>query len=150
MRKKREFGDALRLSGLRNTRQRSAILEILGQSDQPLAAEQVFTELINKGIAVNLSTVYRTLDIFSAKNLATKLNITGENRTLFEYNKDVHRHYLICLGCKEIVPIKNCPLKGYEKSLAEETNYAIAGHKLDVYGYCPKCNQNREGQEEDE
>jgi Fur family ferric uptake transcriptional regulator len=73
------------------------------------------------------------------KNLAIKFNIMGDDRTLFEYNRMVHRHYLICMGCKKILAINRCPLEDYEKSLAKETNYSIAGHKLDIYGYCPKC-----------
>jgi len=51
----------------------------------------------------------------------------------------VHRHYLICLGCKKIMPIDHCPLGDYEKSLAKKTNYLISGHRLDIYGYCPEC-----------
>lgn len=145
MTKNTEFGDNLKRSGLKNTKQRTAILEILEQNDQPMAAEQVFLELKNKDMPVNLSTVYRTLETLTDRNLATKLNITGENRTLFEYNQKVHRHHLVCLGCKKILTINRCPLNDYEKSLAKETNYSIAGHKLNVYGYCPECLQKDRG-----
>ncbi len=145
MTKNTEFGDDLKRSGLKNTKQRTAILEILEQNDQPMAAEQVFLELKNKDMPVNLSTVYRNLETLTDRNLATKLNITGENRMLFEYNQKVHRHHLVCLGCKRILTINCCPLNDYEKSLAKETNYSIAGHKLDVYGYCPECRQKSRG-----
>ena len=136
-----DFGDDLRRSGLKNTKHRTAILDILEKSEQPLAAEQVFLELKEKDISANLSTVYRTLESLTDKNMVTKLNIAGDNRTLFEYNRMVHRHYLICLGCKKILAINRCPLEDYEKSLANETNYSIEGHKLDVYGYCPECRE---------
>ncbi len=77
----------------------------------------------------------------SEKNLAVKLNIAGDGRTLFEFNRMVHKHYLVCLGCKRIVAINGCPLEDYEKTLAKETNYSIEGHKLDIYGYCPECRE---------
>lgn len=134
-----DFSDALARNGLKITKNRTAILRILAQSDQPLAAEEIFWQLKNKKISVNLSTVYRTLEILTDKNLLTKINIEGDNRALFEFNPMVHRHYLVCLGCKKILTINYCPLKDYEKSLAKETNYTIAGHKLDIYGYCPDC-----------
>lgn len=142
----RDFSDELVRVGLKSTKQRSAILDILEQSDQPLAAEQVFLELKNRGVSANLSTVYRTLEVLSDRNLAVKLNISGDSRALFEYNRKIHRHYLICLGCKKIMAIHRCPLKDYEKALEEETNYSISGHKLDVYGYCPEC-QSRSRQQ---
>jgi Fur family ferric uptake transcriptional regulator len=42
MMKNTDYGDNLKQSGLKNTKRRIAILDILEQSDQPIAAEQVF------------------------------------------------------------------------------------------------------------
>lgn len=134
-----DFADNLKINGLKSTKHRIAILDILKKSSQPIAAEQLFEEMRKRDISINLSTVYRTLDTLCDKNLLTKLNIDGENKTLFEFNRMLHIHHLVCLGCKKIIAIERCPLEGYEKALAKETNYAIAGHKLDIYGYCPEC-----------
>ncbi len=136
-----DFGNDLARNGLKTTKRRTEILDILAASDQPLAAEQIFLELNKRNISVNLSTVYRVLDVLSDKNLAVKLNIPGDSRTLFEYNRKVHKHYLICLGCNRILAITRCPLGDYEEFLAKETNYFISGHKLDIYGYCPECRE---------
>ena len=125
--------------GLKNTKSRLAILDILERSAQPLSAEQIFLELKEKNISTNLSTVYRTLDTLTEKRLVTKLQITGDSRALFEYNRMAHKHYLICLECKKITAIESCPLGDYVKALAQETDYSISGHKLDIYGYCPSC-----------
>lgn len=134
-----DFADGLKRHGLKNTKQRAAILEILYKSTQPVSAEQVFLGLKQEGLAANMSTVYRTLETLTDKDLATKINVTGDNRALYEYNRMVHSHYLVCLGCRKIRTIGRCPLEEYEESLAKETNYSITGHKLNVYGYCPEC-----------
>lgn len=139
MTKYEKYAAYLARCGLKNTKHRTAILDILEQSDQPLTAEQVFIELKKRGVPANLSTVYRALEALSEKNLTVKLSIAGDGRTFFEYNRMVHKHYLVCLGCKKILAIKGCPLEEYEKVLEKETNYSIAGHKLDIYGYCPDC-----------
>jgi Fur family ferric uptake transcriptional regulator len=137
-----DIGDDLKRSGLKNTRCRAAILNILEQSDQPVSADSLFRELGEKNITVSFSTVYRTREAQENKNLVVKLAIMGEDKAFFEYNGMGHRHYLICLGCKKILAIEHCPLKGYEESLKKETAYAISGHKLDIYGYCPACQKN--------
>lgn len=134
-----QFDEILKRCGLKNTKTRLAVLDILEKSEQPVSAEQVFMELKSRHISANLSTVYRTLEVLSEKLIAKKLNIAGDNRTMFEYNRQVHRHYLVCLECKKILPIDFCPIKNYEKTLEEKTNFKISGHKLDVYGYCPEC-----------
>jgi len=136
---KSDFADNLKINGLKSTKHRIAILDILKKSSQPISTEKIFQEMQKIKIAINLSTVYRTLEILSEKNLIIKLNFIGDNKTLFEMNHMIHTHHLICLGCKKILAINRCPLEGYEKALEIETNYSIAGHKLDIYGYCPDC-----------
>ncbi|NCB52606.1 MAG: transcriptional repressor [Clostridia bacterium] len=136
---KTDLAEDLARGGLKSTKPRMAILSILEQSRRPLNAEQVFMELKSKGTAVNLSTVYRTLEAFSDKGIAVKLDMLGDPRAFFEYNDMRHKHYLICLGCKKIQALGGCPLGDYEKVLEEETNYSISGHKLILFGYCPEC-----------
>ncbi len=138
---KADFDKAIKNSGLKSTKSRCAIFDILQQNETPISSEEVYIELKKQGISLNLSTVYRTLDALTDKNLVTRLNITGENKALYELNRIGHRHYLVCLGCKKTMPISGCPLEDYEKELAEETDFLIEGHKLDIYGYCPDCRQ---------
>lgn len=133
-----DFSRDLARKGLRNTKHRAAILGILKQSEQPLTAEQVFLELKERETPANLSTVYRVLDVLTDKRMIQKLSITG-GRSLYEYNRMVHNHHLLCLGCKKILAIGSCPLGDYEKTLAEKTDFSIEGHKLDIFGYCPEC-----------
>ncbi len=129
----------LKDKGLKQTKHRLAILEILKSDDQPLSAEEVFRKLEEKKIQINLSTVYRNLDLLAEKEMLNKLTLSGDLRAVFEYNQKIHRHYLICLACNKIKVIEHCPLQGYEEGLSQETAYQIIGHKLDVYGYCPEC-----------
>ncbi|HOG01144.1 MAG: Zinc-specific metallo-regulatory protein [Firmicutes bacterium ADurb.Bin248] len=139
MKEKLDAGSALAQSGLRNTRPRAAVLSLLEASAAPLSAEQVYLALREKGVAANLSTVYRAIEALCEKGLAAKLSIPGDPRAFFEFSRAAHRHYLICLGCREIRSLERCPLAGYEKALEQETDYRISGHKLVVYGYCPAC-----------
>ena len=140
---KTDHGENLRRSGLKNTRHRSEILDVLEECSLPLAAEQVYLKLKERGTDVNLSTVYRTLEALAGKGLARKIRITGEGRALYEYNRRLHRHYLVCLGCKKKLPIEHCPLGDFEKALERDTNFTISGHSLDIYGYCPECREKQ-------
>jgi len=136
---KNNYSDGLKKSGLKNTKHRLALLEILQKSEQPLSAEQVYLKLKENHISIHLSTVYRTLETLAAKSLINKLNLSGNSVTLFEYNRKVHSHHLVCMGCNKILTIEHCPLENYEKTLAQNTQFVVLGHRLDIYGYCPKC-----------
>lgn len=133
------YEDELKQSGLKMTKNRKAIIDLLIQKKHPIAAEQIYLELKKNKVEINLSTIYRTLEALENKGLVTKLNIMDNDRMFFEYNKMGHRHYLICLGCKKIVTIQGCPLESYEKALEKQTQFTMVGHKLYLYGYCLDC-----------
>jgi Fur family ferric uptake transcriptional regulator len=141
--RKPDIQEELKKNGMKSTKHRVAILDILIKKDQPISAENIFFEIQKMDVAINLSTVYRNLEALLEKGLVTKLSLSGDSRSVFEYNRKVHRHYLICLGCKKILAIEDCPIKGYEHQIEDETEYQIVGHKLDLYGYCPKCKEKQ-------
>ena len=131
--------DLFASQGIKNTKQRNLIFEALKQSDDPVTAEQIFLKLKEVDASINLSTVYRILNIFVSKNLAIKSSISDDNKAMFEVNRMEHKHHLVCVGCKKILSIEDCPLERYEKSLEEKTDFDIKGHKLEIFGYCPEC-----------
>lgn len=139
MKENMEYKKLLKESGLKNTKHRINILEILKCVDQPITAENIYQKLLNEKCSINLSTVYRTLETLFDKELILKHSVLNENRILFEYNNKVHKHYIVCKCCKRMFAIENCPLREYEKLLELETGFMIIGHKLSIYGYCPEC-----------
>jgi Fur family ferric uptake transcriptional regulator len=136
-----DYGNILKREGLKNTKHRNAVLEVLEDSGQPVTAEQIFLELKGKEISINLSSVYRILESLVSRGLAIKSNITGESKASYELNRSEHKHHLICSGCKKMIPIDGCPLEEYENQLKAKTDFDITGHKLEIFGYCKECRQ---------
>lgn len=131
--------DDLKRKGLKNTKRRAAILGILERQPLPITAEQIFMKLGRQEVPTSLSTVYRELDSLENSGLVSKMKISDSSKALYEYNRMIHKHYLICLGCKKMIEIDACPLKSFEEKLEEQTHFTITDHKLDLYGYCPEC-----------
>lgn len=138
-----DFQDEFTSTGLKNTKNRQEILKVLIESAQPRTADQIYFQLNQKGERMNLSTIYRTLSTLSEKGLLTKVVLADESKALFEYNRQIHKHYLICQDCRTITPIEHCPIAEYEKQLSQDMNFHIIGHKLSIYGYCQACWQKR-------
>lgn len=137
--------DTLKDSGLKNTKHRNSILSVFEKSPQPLTADQIYTELINQNTAINLSTIYRILKTLTEKEIITKTTIDGDNKALFELNSNEHRHHLVCIECKEITMVDECPFEEYEKRLKEKMGFTILGHKLEIYGVCNRCKEKVDG-----
>lgn len=125
-------------NGCKNTKSRKAVVGVLRKAKAPVSAYEIFTCIKEQGQTVNLSTVYRTLELLEAKGLASK-TMMNSGKARYELVGNGHRHHLICTYCSKIVPIGSCPLESVEKDIKKETRFDITGHKLELYGICPEC-----------
>jgi len=85
----------LRASGLRPTRQRIALGELLfARGDRHLTAETLQEEAQHANVQVSLATVYNTLHQFTEAGLLREVSVDGA-RTYFDTNVSDHHHYFV-------------------------------------------------------
>jgi Fur family transcriptional regulator, iron response regulator len=90
-----EIGVKLRLAGLRPTKQRLALANILfAGSDRHVSAESLLREAEAARIPVSLATVYNALNQFTAAGLLREVAIEGD-RTYFDTNTSNHFRYFL-------------------------------------------------------
>lgn len=143
MKPNNDVKEILRKNEIKCTSQREIVLNILIQSKTPLTAEQIYIYSKEANNLINLSTVYRVLELLLSKDIIKKLSFTDEGSNVYEIKDEKHRHYLICMGCKKIIPVCGCPIEEYEKNLNESSDFKILGHSLELYGYCTECSKDK-------
>jgi Fur family iron response transcriptional regulator len=90
-----EIAERLREAGLRPTRQRVALAELLfGAGDRHVTAEELHEEAVRARVPVSLATVYNTLNQFTAAHLLREVAIDG-SKTYFDTNTSNHYHFYI-------------------------------------------------------
>ncbi|MGO9485922.1 MAG: iron response transcriptional regulator IrrA [Rhodomicrobium sp.] len=83
----------LRKTGLRPTRQRVALAELLfGRGDRHFTAEMVHAEAVGHGVPVSLATVYNTLHQFVEAGLLREVAIES-TKTYFDTKTSNHFHF---------------------------------------------------------
>ncbi len=104
------IAEKLRTSGLRPTRQRLALAELLfAQGDRHVTAEELHEEAVSANVPVSLATVYNTLNQFMGARLLREVAIDG-SKTYFDTNTSNHYHfYLESEG--RLIDIPNSELK---------------------------------------
>lgn len=132
-------------SGLKHTRQREAILEVISSSTLPMTVDDVFMRLKANHMSVSMATVYRTMETMNKHGVLQSVTLSGDNRMAYVFDRTVHHHYIVCTSCNKILPISHCPLAIFENALTEETGFVIQGHRLDLYGLCPDCQRKQNG-----
>lgn len=126
--------------GMKKTRQREAVFQILINAKEPLSAHEIYRRMDKEQISDHyaISTVYRALTVFEEKGLVVKSTLMGEDTAVYAWNHGAHRHYAICLKCHKLVPLQSCPFEHMDMHTNDE-DFQITGHKIELYGYCKKC-----------
>src|SRR5690554_4535761 len=119
---------------MRITKQRKLILEIFRSNRQPFSAEMIYEKLPDG--AMNLSTIYRTIEKLSDLSIISKSVI--DNVSYYYLTEGEHHHYLICLNCKQMFET-NCHLDQMINAIDDNDGFVITQHDLTFYGYCINC-----------
>ena len=85
----------LRKAGLRPTRQRIALADLLfAKGDRHLTVEELHEEAVQADIGVSLATVYNTLHQFTEAGIIRVLAVESA-RTYFDTNTSDHHHFFV-------------------------------------------------------
>lgn len=127
-----DINKILSSTGLKCTKQRVRVMEVLSNAPSPLTAENIY----EKADGMSLSTVYRIVEKLCEKGIVNKNTIQDSDKFYYEISADKHRHYAICLGCGKMKYVDICPVHAQRID-----GFTVTGHKLEIYGYCDKCEQ---------
>ncbi len=88
-----QANEALKAVGLRPTRQRLALLQLLlGKGNRHLTPEMLHVEAKANGIRVSLATVYNTLNQFTDCRILRRV-IVDAGKSYFDTNTEPHHHF---------------------------------------------------------
>ena len=128
----------LKNKGYKITRQREAILKVLGETDhQLLTAQGIFEKVTQTNPGTNFSTVYRNLELLLKEDIIKKVELERDAAYYELSQSGDHHHHLICKGCGNIKKTDFCPFKKIE----DEDGFTPVEHRFEVYGYCKDCKE---------
>lgn len=119
----------------RSTRQRSAIREVLAQSDRPLLPQEVLEAARGAAPTLGLATVYRTLKALADEGQLRTVALPGA-APRYETAGRHHHHHFQCTRCQRVFDVHACP--GDLGRLAP-AGFTVEDHDLTLYGRCAAC-----------
>ena len=130
--------EALQQIGYRLTPQRMMILEAIADSAGHLSAEEIHETVRPAYPYLDISTVYRTLDLLKTLHLVSETDL-GRGPAQYELlSKGLH-HHLICTECGEILDAPNSLLDSLRHAMSEEYDFHAEIEHLAVFGICSNC-----------
>ncbi len=132
-----DWRERLRGSGYRLTPQRELILaavERLGHA----TPDEVLAEVHEHSSAVNVSTVYRTLEVLEELGLVRHAHLSDRAPTYHSVSDHEHFH-LVCRNCQAVISVDPDVLTPLLERLDTDHGFAADVGHLTVFGTCASC-----------
>ena len=136
-----QSGDIIRKlskQGYRLTPQRMMILEVVERADSHISAEEIYTQILARYPHLNISTVYRTLELLKELCLVTETDL-GDGRVRYHSMKKGRHHHLVCQKCGAIIDLDESVLSPLKVALLREYKFSADLRHLAIFGRCANC-----------
>jgi len=133
--------DSLKERGVRLTRQRQILLDLIDKSGQHLDAERLYLMAKEKDPKLNRVTVYRTLKMLKAGGLVDELDLMhiGGDQHFYETRLKQEHAHIICLRCGKVEEFFGEPLNKLRRQIEEHFGFEVLLARTEVGGYCSHC-----------
>ena len=122
--------------GYRLTPQRTLVWDVLRASGGHMTAEQISQAIQERFPHVNISTVYRTLELLVELDLVRETRL-GPSRRYFEVEEELPHHHLVCSDCGDVQHIHDEDMGDLSARL--RIDHGFAPREVTVFGRCAAC-----------
>ena len=136
---KKRLIDFINQNGLRNSRQRLALLEVVTTMEDHFTIDDLYQK--TKAIYPNIgyATIYRTLNLFVDAGILNRRSFQHGNVVYELKFEEQHHDHLICLSCGKIIEFTNERMERLQDFIAKQYDFIPQYHRFEMYGYCNSC-----------
>ena len=127
----------LRARGYRLTPQRQLVLEAVGKLGHA-TPEEIATAVRETASGVNISTVYRTLELLEELGLVTHTHL-GHGAPTYHAANDADHLHLVCRECGGIEEVAPAVLDSAAQQIATDHGFQVDASHFAIFGTCAAC-----------
>ncbi|MBL4810885.1 MAG: transcriptional repressor [Rhodobacteraceae bacterium] len=122
----------IRAAGLRVTRQRRVIMQVLSASNDHPDVPELHRRVCLQEASVSLATVYRTLAALTEKGVVQRLSFEGTGAR-FETNDTPHHDHIVDIESGAVTEFVSAEIERLQHDIARAHGYEIISHRLELY-----------------
>jgi Fe2+ or Zn2+ uptake regulation protein len=131
----------LAAKGIRLTRQRRVILQVMDDAEQHLDVDQILERAQRIDPGVHLVTVYRTIDLLKKHGLIDELDLLHlrGDRHYYETHGPRDHIHVACLRCGKVREFESRLYEQLKEQIARDFHMKVTVSRTEVGGYCEEC-----------
>lgn len=133
------LAQVLRARGMRMTPQRQLVLDAVRRLEHA-TPEQVHAAVAQTAESVNITTVYRTLELLEELGLVTHTHLSHGAPSYHAADEYPHAH-LVCRSCGTVEEMETSLLQPLADQLRSERGFRVDVTHIALFGLCPRCGE---------
>lgn len=117
------------------TKSRLTIFNCLQQSTSPLP----ITVIVKQCPAINRTSVYRTLELFSELHIVTTVPHGWKHAYELSDPFQPHHHHFHCTQCRKSTSLQSSTVEKMVDELAASLKADVTSHTFEIHGICHQC-----------
>jgi Fur family ferric uptake transcriptional regulator len=135
------YAAKIREHGFRLTPQRELILDAVCEGHGHTTLDEIWARVHDKATAINLATVYRTLDFLRDMRLIVTADIHGHK--VYEIAGQQPHHHLVCRACGRVERLDHETMEALFTRIEREQQFKADMDHVVLCGLCQDC-RNRD------
>jgi Fur family transcriptional regulator, ferric uptake regulator len=115
------------------------VTALLADVTQFRTAQEIHALLRDRGEAVGLTTVYRTLQSLAEAGAVDVLRTADGEAAYRRCRSEDHHHHLVCRSCGRTLEIEDDEVEAWAEQVARSHGFGDVSHTVEVFGVCPDC-----------
>lgn len=132
------FLTTLRERGYRITPQRELIINAVSSTTSHFTAEVIFDQVHQQAKAVNIATIYRTLDLLVEEGLISRSDF-GQGQIVYATEDHGPHLHLVCRSCGQVIAADVRYAQPLTASLQQAHQFTLDLNHITVFGACANC-----------
>ena len=127
--------------GIRLTKQRRVILQVMDEAEQHLDVDQIFDRAKRIDSGVHLVTVYRTIELLKKQGLIDELDLLHlrGDRHYYETHGPRDHIHVACLKCGKVREFESQLYEQLKSQIERDFKMKVTISRTEVGGYCAEC-----------
>src|ERR1700687_2764467 len=138
------WDEELRARGYRVTPQRQLVLEAVTKLEHA-TPEAICADVQQTARGVNISTIYRTLELLEQIGLVTHTHL-GHGAPRYHLAAEAKHVHLVCQQCEQVTQVAPAAVGSLVTALDEQLGFETDVGHLTVFGRCANCRAAAGGQ----
>lgn len=142
-REKDNFRAIIEDDNIGNVEERLNIIDAFLENEKHITIEELTEYLRQKGYDYNTDFVNQCMKRWVKYGFAQKKEFDGRPPLYEHRHLGKHHDHLICTKCGKITEFENAEIESLQSAVAATYGFHILQHKMEVYGLCSDCKQQR-------